>query len=448
MKKIFRFRIRSFLIAMCLGILWLPQNGMAQIIHLSTLQDLLDYADAHSAVYQGAQVQSELARLQTAAAIANTVNLRGAASFSLTDNYALPVNFLPAEIFGGPAGTFRQVTFGQQFVNVASIAPQLDIINPSTWARVGSAKASAELTQVTNALNRRSLHENIAVTYCNARSIAAQWLTTTRNLENADEIVEMVRRRYEEGLVRKQDLNNALVNRTNLEEFLQALGTKKEQALLTLATLVGLPQGQHLQFAGNDSRVSPPPTSRLATSQLQLRQAALQVDLQRSELRANRLAFLPTVSVVAGFNWQQNSNEAVFNSAIWIKSQYVGLKMSVPLPTETRLWSQAEEYRINLKMKEINAQQVARQEAIQNEQLNLELERATQAIDNAKIIEKYKLENHEAAMRNYHEGLITEDVLINAFVDWFNAGLAVVTAEWNQYLQLAKLRLNQEIGNE
>ena len=134
------------LLPVLLALFFAPKPASAQGLEFNSLDDLLTYADAHSAVTKSADAQTELARLQNAAAIANTVNLRGTASVTATNNFALPVNFLPAEIFGGPAGTFRQVTFGQQFVNVASIAPQLDVVNPSTWARVGSARSSAELT--------------------------------------------------------------------------------------------------------------------------------------------------------------------------------------------------------------------------------------------------------------------------------------------------------------
>ncbi|HEX2898539.1 MAG TPA: TolC family protein, partial [Bacteroidia bacterium] len=324
--------------------LLLPAAAKAQSLQFSSLEDLLAYSDARSAVARGADVQTDLARLQSAAAIANTVNLRGTASLTATNNFALPVNFIPAEIFGGPSGTFREVTFGQQFVNVANVSPQLDLVAPSTWARVGSARASAALTATTNALNRRDQHERIATAYFNFRSAEAQQAYAQQTLANADSIVALVGRRHAAGIARVQDLNNARVNRASLVDFLSQLQTRQAQHLLSLQALLGMPATASLlplpANAGGQTASSEPAGSRLLQQQ-----AELQASLQRSELLANRLAFLPTLSVVAGFNWQQNSNESMFNSAKWIRSQYVGLKLSVPLPTETRLWSQAEEYR-------------------------------------------------------------------------------------------------------
>ncbi|MBK9449033.1 MAG: TolC family protein [Bacteroidetes bacterium] len=430
------------LLPVLLALLLAPKPASAQGLEFNSLDDLLTYADAHSAVTKSADAQTELARLQNAAAIANTVNLRGTASVTATNNFALPVNFLPAEIFGGPAGTFRQVTFGQQFVNVASIAPQLDVVNPSTWARVGSARSSAELTATTNALNRRNQHENIATTYCNLGSVTAQQEAAEANLRAADSIVSLVQNRFDAGIGRLQDLNNAKVNRANLSDFVQQLEVRKAQQILSLKGLLGMPPQEVLTYerlAPVEANAYPTP----ANSQLLRKQAAYATAVQRSELLANRLAFLPTFSIVAGFNWQQNSNEKMFNSADWIDSRFVGFKLSVPLPTETKLWSQAEDFRINLRLKEINSEQAALQETLQNQQLDLEIRRATEALVNAESIAKLKEENYRLSSNNYLEGILSLDQLLTAFTDKTNAILSKINAEWNLQLQLNKLGLNQ-----
>lgn len=429
------------LLGAAFALLLLPFQGQGQTLATASLDDLWDYADAHGAVSRGAEVQTELARLQTAAAIANTVNLRGTASLSVTDNFALPVNFLPAEIFGGPAGTFRAVTFGQQFVNVASIAPQLDIVNPSTWARVSSARTSKELTEVSNALSRRQSRENIATAYYNYQSAGDQLARAQQTLLMADTIATVVGNRYAEGIARQQDVNNALVNRANLADFAQQLQTRRAQQLLALQAMLGISDSNAVVGHRAASPTSAPNGTGNASSNLLTRQSQLQADLQRAELLANRLLFMPTVSVVAGFNWQQNSNESVFNSSTWIRSRFVGLKLSVPIPTETKLWSQAEEYRINLKMKEINARQSALQESIQNQQIDLDVQRAMQALSNATSVANLKQENLQRSRSNYLEGIITLDQYLTAFTDALNADMSKLNAYWNLELQFSRLEL-------
>lgn len=182
-----------------------------------------------------------------------------------------------------------------------------------------------------------------------------------------------------------------------------------------------------------------------ANSSLLRRQSSLQAQVQRSELRANRYAFLPTLSVVAAFNWQQNSNDGILNDAKWIQSRYVGLRLNLPLPTETRLWSQAEDYRLTLKVMEANARQAELQEEAQNKQLDLDIQRAIQALDNAKSVATLKAENYGLSYRNYTEGILPLDQLLTAFTDQTNAAMNQISAQWNLEYQWMKLTLNQAV---
>lgn len=445
MRYIPAFFRRSRIVLWALSLLFVPRLASGQPLQSASLDDLLAYADAHSAVARSAEAQSDLAHLQNIAAIANTVNLRGSASFTSTDNFLLPVNFLPAEIFGGPAGTFREVRFGQQFVSVASIAPQFDLVNPSTWSRVASAKSSAALTEVINALNRRNLHESLTTAYYNYQSALGQQAIARKNLANADTIAAIMGRRYEIGILRRQDYNNALANRANLADFVQQLETRAAQQLLSIRALLGMSESQALSIAPRQDREGNLPVADRASSQLLRRQAALQAKVQHSELQAVRLNFAPTLSLVAAFNWQQNSNDGFYNSASWIRSRYVGLKLSVPLPTETKLWSQAEEYRIGLRMKGISAEQAAVQEDIQNQQLDLEIVRAAQAVNTTLSVQQLKQENYNSALLNYQEGILSADQLLLSFTDLLNAELASENARWNLSLQMARLALYQSI---
>ena len=428
---------------LCLMLLAVPGYGQQQF---SSLEDLLAFADANSAVAKSASAQNELASLQSLAAKANTVNLRGNLSFNATNNFALPVNFIPAEVFGGPSGTFRQITFGQQYVSVASISPQLDLVNPASWARIKSANLSQELTGTTNLLNTRNLHEAIASAYFTFCSFASQLEFARQTAANADSIAAIASRRVSEGISRRSEYNNAEANRINLVDFVRQLQSRMEQQRLNLASLIGIPNGENLELKiGSELGKIPESSPESANSKLQTKQAMLQAELQKSELAAQRLNFMPTVSLTAGFNWQQNSNEKLFDSNDWIDSRYIGLKITVPIPTETRLWSSSEEYRISHEMKTISAGQTAILEANQNQQLLLDFDRSRQAFETAKAISDLRTENYDSYTASYKEGLIGADLLLTAFTDYLNAQLTFETAKWNHLFQIARMEINHRL---
>ncbi|MDZ7936472.1 MAG: hypothetical protein U5M51_16235 [Emticicia sp.] len=85
-----------------------------QTIRFSNPNEVLAFATQHSIALKSGNAQIALAKYQTYYAKINRCNPCANVGYAMTDNLQLPVNFLPAEVFGGLAGTFREVRFGQQ----------------------------------------------------------------------------------------------------------------------------------------------------------------------------------------------------------------------------------------------------------------------------------------------------------------------------------------------
>ena len=411
------------------------------------VEDLYAYAEGHSGTTRAGQQSYALARLQELAAKANTVNLKGAVTYTATDNYKLPVNFIPAEVFGGPTGTFRQITLGQQYVSQVAITPTLDLVNPSTWARVRSADYATELTVANNQLARRGLYEQIAGTYYNLLSAQGQLGVARLNLANADSIAGIMGQRHGAGLVRQQDYNNALANRLSVADFVGQLEVRVTQYEYALRALCGIPEGMELELGLEDVDEGGKSGEALkADSWLQNKAMQLQVGFQKAELASQRMAFLPTLSLVGSWAWQHNSNEGFFDGdAEWIRAQYLGLRLSLPFPTETAKWSQAEVARLNLKLAQINAEDRALQEDYANAQMNLDLENAVARAETAQAIQGLKEENYARSLLNYQEGILSADLLFTAFSEVLNSQLNGVATRWNVLYQRERILLSRRL---
>src|ERR1700730_9467543 len=131
----------------------------------SSVQSVFVYADSHSITFKNATQQTILSKYQTLAAQLSKWNLKGDIEATATDNTKLPTNFIPAQIFGGPAGTFQKVTFGQQYVSTIQTSPQFDILNPYAIALVKVSKANEQITNISNLLNKKNLYESLAGSY-------------------------------------------------------------------------------------------------------------------------------------------------------------------------------------------------------------------------------------------------------------------------------------------
>jgi len=364
------------------------------------------------------------------AALANTVNFRNPVSFTATDNLLLPVNFIPADAFGGPPGTFKQITLGQQYVSNFNFNPQIDLINPGNWARVKSASINQELTETQMLLNKKNLYENISAVYFNILSLQEQVLILQQNLTAADSLVMISENKFAEGLVRLQDVNNTRVNRLLIKDKHKQAQASLEQQENALRLLCDIPSNTKITIdrnAGPEKEHYSPDLK--ANSDLLLKSSALQAEYARNELRVGRWSTLPVLSAVYFQGWQQNSNTALFDSKQpWIRSQYIGLRITVPFPPDANRLSQNYSYKINSRIAQANADHARLQNDLNNQNLELDYEKALSTYLGLKEIYELKKSNYQKSLDQYKEGILSTDIMLNAFTDMLSSRVNYVSS--------------------
>jgi len=182
-----------------------------------SVQSVFAYADTHSVTFKNATQQMVLAKYQTLAAQLSKWNLKGNIDITATDNTKLQPNFIPAQILGGPAGTFQKVTFGQQYVSLLQTSPQFDILNPYSIALVKVSRANEQITNISNLLNKKNLYESLAGSYYNLLSYQWQIGSLQTSLKNADTLSMILKAKQKEGIVRAQDVNNSVANQLTIK---------------------------------------------------------------------------------------------------------------------------------------------------------------------------------------------------------------------------------------
>jgi len=422
-------------------ILLAASSAKAQL-SFSSPDSLFAYAERNSAVAKINVQQSLLAKWTRIAALGNTVNFRNPVSFTATDNLMLPVNFIPASAFGGPPNTFREITLGQQYVSNFNFSPQIDIINPYAWAKVKSASVNKELTKTNVLLSRKNLYESITAAYYNMVSLQEQVGIMEQNLAAADSLAAISKNKYALGLVRQQDLNNSVVMQLGIKDKLAQLKAGLLQQENSLKILCDIP-------AKTKITVAPPPAYEKteyspqlkATSDLYFKSSLLQSEFARSELRAGRWSTLPVVSAVYYQGWQNNSNDRFFDSKQpWIQSQYIGLRLTVPIPSDVTRLSQNYTSKVNFRIAALNAEHAQKQNDLNNQNLELEYEKSYSALITAKQVYELKNSNYAKSLEQYREGILPADLMFAAFTDMLNARINFVSA--HAALEYAKTKIN------
>lgn len=414
-------------------------NAQNRIV-IDGLTTLQRYAENHSANFKNANESVLLATYTRIASQWGVVNLTGNANASMLDNVNLPQSFIPAEFFGGKPGTFKTVTFGQQYVSNLTLNPQLDIINPSLWARINTAKANEALSKANRLITKKNLLESVAAAYYNVLSLQEQLKASRTLLGNNDTLAGITAFKYNEGILRVQDLNNIQANQLLISDKVQQLEKQLQIQIGILKGLCDIPMNTELQF---DEQLSLPYANVVdpikATATLLTLQGSMQEKYQQQILNADKLWLLPNISLVSNFMIQQNTNNHFFDNQKVYFSNYYGLRLSMPIVPDVNKIANVRNDRINWQMARNNAQHAALQDSINNRQLELEYDKAFNTWRNTLLIERLKEDSYQRNLSIYKEGIFSSFELISSLNEWLNAKLNTESAA--AAFQYAKARI-------
>lgn len=415
----------------------------AQSLTFGSLDALLRYADTASYVNDQTKLQKSLAELTKKASYGNALNPRIPVSGAMTNNTNLAVNFIPAEIFGGPAGTFREVTFGQQYITSLNIAPQFDIINVAHIADIKSARINEELVETQNKISKKNLFDQLNAVYNNILSFEAQIEVLEENTLKADSIFTIVKNKYDQGIVRVQDLNDAEVNLIQHKNKLNQAKLSLEQQYLSLAILCDTKEAIQLNEKLWD--VKPSNETLAVTGNISLKSYMLQRAAAEQQYKVAKLQNLPTLSFVSSFNRQNNSNDKYFdNTQRWINSGYVGLRFSWDFPTNVSKLTAMRSAKINMQLSEMTVEHATLQSDMQDRQLENDFTKAQADYQSALAVYSLESVSYNHVKNQYVNDIIPLDRLLTAQVKLLSSRLNLASALATLSYTGSKIQINNQ----
>lgn len=403
---------------------------------------LLNFAWQNSIALKTGNVQVALAKYQTYYANINRFNPRANVAYAATDNFQLPVNFIPTEIFGGPAGSFKEVKFGQQYIQNISITPQIDLINPAAWAKLKSVKTSEQLSTLNVKLTQKTIAESVVAVYFNVVSLQEQVKILTKTLQNADSVLAIVQQKYSQGIIRSQDVNTATVNQLLLQDRIQQAQNGIEQQYVLLKSLCDIPISSIVTI---EHQVKNSENIAIENNTLKVQQADLQVQYTQNELKVNQKSYYPTLSLIGNWAIQENSNQHFFdNNARWFPNSYLGLRLNFVIPDANKL-AQSSTVKSNVELANLNLKKQQLLQDAEQEQLKLEYQKARESEAISKKIEVLKNDTYLKNLNLFQQDIYPTENLMNSFTDALNARLNHQVSSILVAFQQAKININNTI---
>lgn len=401
-------------------------SNAQQKITFSALEEIYAYAEMNSNSFRNASQKNILAKYRTVESKIEMFKLKSSSSLALTNNTKLSTNFMPAEMFGGIEGTFKPVVFGQKYVNRFTIESQIDIINPYAAAQIKVSKANEELTEVNNLVDKKMIYESISAAYYTILSCIGQIEVTRKSLSNADSLVFFMRNKHKEGFARSQDVNLALANQLTVKDKLHQLQIQEKQQYNILKILCDIDLQTDIIIKEEEKDNIPVDFYSKASGDLTQRQGEWQTKYQKALLRADKRWMYPTLSLFSSFSWQESNNSNFFATKSWLGSNYIGLKISIPILPDVSKIMTVKFDRINLETVQNSWQHSKLQDQITNEQLDLDYKKAYESYQINVKIETLQKDSYLKNFTIYQEGIISASDLINSFEDWLKSSLNAV----------------------
>lgn len=393
-------------------------------IKIASLEQAISLLKGKNVSLRNAQVQTQLAELTKKTALGNILNPRVPASAQALNNLQLQTSFLPAEAFGGRAGTFKEVTLGQQYVSTFVVQPQFDIINLASIAQVKSADINLKLVEIQNKIAEQNLYDKLNATYFYILSFQAQINILKENILVSKDILKVTKNKFMEGIVKQQDVNESEVNLLTLQDKLEQLEWNLQLQLQIFALFYeNRIAPSFLENVWNYEALKDVGQSQ---NNLQTENSHLLTLSAKQELLSLRYQHIPVLSFQSAINWQNLSNDNFFASnSRWINYNYIGLKVTWDVPNIQKLSNSKSKY-YQLKILENNDEHSVFENSQKNLQLLTEYSKAKSQLINFQNIVKLRTENYEKSIIQYKENVLPIEKLLQSQNDLLLSKLNLV----------------------
>jgi outer membrane protein TolC len=261
-------------------------------------------------------------------------------NINYNNNLKQPVTLIPAEITGGPVGTFTPVTFGTK-QNASAVATLDQLIFDGSYL-VGLKAAKTFLMFSENLSEKTNLEIKKGVTNAYGSVILSEELVSIfeKNKVNLEQNLFDTRKIYENGLVEQESVEQLEITLLQIDTQLSNIKRSLTIAKQMFNVSLGIDVAQEVIFEDAfDALTKQNISLELLGQTLDIEnnvdyKIALNFTEQRDlEMQLEKSKFLPSLNAFANYGTAANSDTFSFfdGEQIWYQSSILGLSLKVPV---------------------------------------------------------------------------------------------------------------------
>lgn len=414
----------------------------------TSLEDVWKYADHNNISIRTTRYELDKSVQAKNLAYSNLLP-QVSATGSYTDNIALQTTLIPANLLGGPPGSYKTLQFGEQFVYAGGIGAQMNVLNLQNIYNARIAKQTAEMNKDSLASTRRYVYQQLAIQFYSFLLMQEAAALADQTAMIADSTYQSANNKFIEGTANQASIDIAKIN---LERAQQSQINARYQmltAINTLKGLLGLSVKDSLRIDASLKATLNTNTSEVFTEDPSIKLALWRTKINLSQYHLSNSAFLPTINIVYNYATQRfDKTFEPFSGATgvagWFPSQYWSLQASWPIFTSGGRYFQSKKSKIGYEESLAQYDYQQKQSAINDENIRLSYSKAQAVLAKAEDVMNLSLDNYRHISYRYQSGLSPLDDRLSAFKDYIDYQNQYLNSLSDMLVQLYQVKIRQQ----
>lgn len=343
MRKLNQVPLKGKQIVLAVMVLLLPMIVVAQDTGNYTLTQLLEVALRNNNNVVKANLDIEEGKQKTrevTAAAYPQINING----ELNDNVIRQAMVFPKAFADPTAGPdeYMVLRAGMKYGTSVNVQASQQLLNMQVLTGIKAAEESENYYSLNKERVEEEVIRQVAALWYQAAAYKAQRTVLQGNLNEVNSNLKIAQSRFENGLVRKVDVDRLKVSATNLQTQINVLNDNYQKAVNQLKLAAGLEREATLAITepllSQDAHYTY--DSTLVTSEwsfdgkIESKQLRTQLALYSLEKKSFSAGYYPTISAYGNYSYQGQTNNFFLSenaNPLWFDIASVGVRISVPV---------------------------------------------------------------------------------------------------------------------
>ena len=390
----------------------------AQKINSFTVQQAVDYAKQNSVQVKNALLDYQVQK-QTNREITSVAYPQISASGNFNDYLVIPTSLLPAEIAGGPAGTYFPVRFGTKYNASGGFDVSQLLFDGQVFVGLIARGVALKFYEKQTEITEEMINVNVQKIYYQLVVGKQQMTSIDANIGRFEKLLKDTKEIYKQGFAERLDVDKVSVQLNNLQTEKIKIQSQLDAGNAGLKFLMNMPQKELLLLT--DSITEDKIKENILADNYKYEDRkeyqflTIAKQLNEFNVRRYKLSYLPVLSAFGNYSKNaQRQRFDFFKGGQWFTTSLIGLKLSVPIFDGFAKSSRVQKAKIEVQRTNNNIEQL--KSSIDNDvaQARLKITAAVVTMDNQKKNIELAEKVYNTTKIKYEQGLGNNQEIYNA----------------------------------